>query len=324
MKIAVLSWRDYANAGWHLARAISTHPDNEATIIIEAENTTFGYPRDIVIKNGDLDKAKDIVRTADIIHIKGDEPLWKFDKLMSYHFGVKSISDFGKPLVLTVEGSIFRRVAGKKKPFAHAMYPEKDYENFPGLKTASTADLNYPWFKGIYTQQSINSRKEPRIWKMKSPPVICHSPSSPKKKATHTLFFPALEILKKRGIKFEVSLLQKMSHVDCLKQKKQATIFFDQGAIGFYGYSALEAAQWGIPTVAWISPEAIKQSDGKISSKTPITSFAPTPEGLANTFQRLLESDLEALSIRTKEWMDSFHSYETVGNMWGKIYEKLL
>jgi hypothetical protein len=154
-------------------------------------------------------------------------------------------------------------------------------------------------------------------------PLISHSPSSRYAKSTDSLFIPAIEIIKKAGVKFEVDIIENVSNKECIERKRNSTIFFDQKGIGWYGIAALEAAQYGIPSLAWIdqhSRNGLKPEDRDYK----IISFEPTPEKLASLMISLINSDLSEQSIMTKKWIDNVHSYEAVGKRLNNFYDKVL
>ena len=124
--------------------------------------------------------------------------------------------------------------------------------------------------------------------------------------------------LKKR-VTFDLDLIEKVSFSEVVERRKRATLFADQFKVGFYGNSAVEAMQFGIPVVNWISPLAFKQGP-KILEKCPIVTTDKKVEDFARLFERVLTSDMQELSNKTKKWCDEFHSYQAVAKQMDKIY----
>lgn len=335
MKIVMLSHKDFGNSGWHILQALKRLGHSVYLVKISHnrlkrlgdfvfEDVQYKAPSVIGIRELITQKRKHnlkyykivqkAINEADVIHFKGDEPPRK----KWFHVTIPD----SKKTVVTVGGSNFRRKS--RIPLAaNALYPIEEYWDAT-IRTALTADLNYKEFKGIYTQQAIDSEAKETTWKAKKIPIIAHSPSSREKKGTDSIFLPAMECLKRKGYHFELDIIEKVSQEECIERKKRATLFFDQCVVGFYGNAALEAMQFGIPTITWISREAVLQSNGKINyAKCPVISPEPTVESFVKYMERFLSNPQrqKKLSERTKTFCDSFHSYRAVGKMWEKIYK---
>jgi len=346
----MLSERDYAGSGMRMRDAFRRHyPEHEIHLV------TYGYPvynadyvfaetvRKVEIENDVAMSIQDrikkvktlrqlqkrafanvqkMVDEADIIHFKGDEPPTR-----DWH-GILEIPE-NKKIVVTVGGSQFRREAFCKDA-ALASYQMGEYM-LADLRTALTPDLNYPEYEGIYTQHAIDCENvqatfnygytREGIRKL----TVAHSPSNLRKKGTDSIFLPAAAELRAQGRIFDVKIIHKVPFQKCVEMKKSAQIFFDQAGVGFYGNAALEAMQFGIPTICHISQEAIKQSNGKITRDHPIIAFRkPTVNACIYAIRRAIDGNLKQISRDTKEFCDSFHSYSTVAKMWKGLYEKLL
>lgn len=354
MKIVILTRSDFGGSAWQIVQAVRQHSHHEIHLVKFNENA-IKSPADIVLSdipepiigvNGFPIRPRDIeevpyiigkgingypiygkcqrahtkeveclIRSADIIHFKDDY-------LASYDwYGFKI--PMNKKVIVTVGGSGFRRSAKYEKA-ALALHSFDDYKKISHIRTALTPDLNYPEFDATYTQQAINSNKKHSSWRHKKVPVIVHSPTNRAKKGTDKYVLPALELLKERGLNFELDLIEKTSQAECIERKKRATIFIDQCVTGFYGNAALEAMQYGIPTAAWIRSSAFKQSDGKLNSRNcPIINIKPSVDDIADKIGRLLlnEKRLKEISRRTKIFCDNFHDYRPVAAMWTGIYE---
>jgi hypothetical protein len=265
-----------------------------------------------------LSKLQDIIDSADVIHLKGDEPPKHFK---NWH-GYLSYPD-DKPVIVTVGGSAFRRHSAHAIT-SRASWPMADYHK-ADLRTALTPDLNYKDFDGLYTQQVVPDVGDLQdIWQNREIPIIAHSPSRRIAKGTK-IFLEACEILAAKGYSFEVDIIENVDYQTCLKRKSNATIFFDQLGNGFYGNAALEAMVMGIPSVCQISRQALDQSDGKLNSNNcPVISFrSNTAEACYRALKRVLDADLQKLSTSTVEFVNEFHSHETVAKMWQEIYKGL-
>ena len=69
----------------------------------------------------------------------------------------------------------------------------------------------------------------------------------------------------------------------------------------------------GIPSITYLKDWDIPMPDMNCGN---------TVESLTNKLEQLLNSDLKKFSDECYEY-SKFHSYETVGKMWGKIYDGL-
>jgi glycosyltransferase involved in cell wall biosynthesis len=187
--------------------------------------------------------------------------------------------------------------------------------------------MNYPEYEGHYAPQSIDSEQYGFRWIDRDVPLIMHSPSHRGRKGTDRIFLPALEILRKKGYKFDFEMIENKRHDRCVAMKSQATIFLGQIGVGFYSNSALEAMQFGIPTVAWISEAAVQQSDGIVNfTNCPIINAKPDVQHCAQKLERLL-SDREYRSRKaraTKAWCDRVHSYSATAQRWQHLLEKVI
>jgi glycosyltransferase involved in cell wall biosynthesis len=152
-------------------------------------------------------------------------------------------------------------------------------------------------------------------------PIIAHSPSTKDKKGTDK-FIRAMNLLKANGYNVKSDIIHDVSYDECLRRKSEATIFFDQSEVGWYGNSAVEAMAFGIPTLAYISPEAYTGSQGKLDMMPPIN-CGNTVESIYTALKEILDGDIVLRSQQMRKWAEDFHSYKTVGEMWDKIYRGL-
>lgn len=314
MKVVMLSTKDYAGSGRKITEAVGRYGVDVSIYTLERHQ--YGYPVDGTIADGDAEKIKRQVKAADVIHFKGDEPP-KDD-----WFGVPIPAHV--PKIITVGGSSFRRnKEGKRNAVCNGHYPLSDYFTAK-VRTAITPDLNYPEFEGIYTQHCIDSTAAPYTWKKRRVPIIMHCPSMRRKKGTE-MILTAVRLLKEQGYAFDFRLIENVSNKECIEAKKKASIYIDQLSFtGFYGMSAVESMQFGVPTIAYISQQAREQAMGKVDN-CPVISPFMSAYGLFEHLKFYLDnlSYLEDVSYLTKVWANEFHSYETVGRLWLDIYNSL-
>jgi len=312
LKILLLSVFDFAGSGYRICEAVNLNTCNfvEYAVMLPARNFTQfkRYPaiykiedNEMKINMDDVERLILLIKDADIIHLKSD-----------YTIDSKTLEIFkipkSKPVIQTVCGSIFRNLTPDHR---------EGYISNTSFRTSLNPDLNFPEYDGIYTPFSYETTKFKNEWKMREIPIIGHSPSNRDKKGTAD-FLKACELLKKDGIKFDINLIEGLEHIDCLDEKSESTIFFDQSKVGSYGNSAVEAMAMGIPTTAYLSPIA------KENLKTcPVVDCGQTTGSIYKALKGMLKSNLLELSGTTKSWCDSVHSYEVTGKMWERIYKNV-
>jgi glycosyltransferase involved in cell wall biosynthesis len=164
---------------------------------------------------------------------------------------------------------------------------------------------------------------------------LAHSPSTHTRKGTATLL-AALD-----GLDIEFDLIQRVSHAECLERKQRCNLFFDQAGredarqlgvddvIGWYANAALEAAVHGIPTIAHLSEDAFagaERGGQSIRERCAIINTPLDEDGIRRTIETFfgLEPDeRRALSLRTRRWVEEFHSYEAVGPQLAALYDRV-
>ena len=316
MYVVMLSLKDYAGSGWKIADAINQTGQHKVFHATRVPHQ-FGYPSDAVLEEGGRLAITRAIKRADIVHFKGDEPP------TADWWGVHIPK--GLPRIVSVGGSSFRRLPGGVKcKVAMGHYPLSVYVAEADIRTALTPDLNYPDFRGTYTQQCIDANRQPYLWKRAQKVIISHSPSVRSKKGTE-MIIEAVRRLQDEGFRVELDIIEGVSNAECVQRKRRATLFIDQiSDTGYYGISALEAMQFGVPVMAHISEQAIAQSEGKLNG-LPVIRVNKSATSVYFTLKHYLENmgELADLSILTKHWADTFHSYEQVGAMWSEIYNTL-
>ena len=194
-------------------------------------------------------------------------------------------------------------------------YKPEDYN--ATLKTAFTPDLCYDGYSGIWTPHPIDSDSVHRSWMSPDIPVLLHMPNNRIKKDTRF----AIQVMEKvnRSVPCEIRVITGVDYKTSVKEKEQATIYFDQFKVGFYGNSAIEAMQYGIPAVCYASDQAMEYI-----RYSPVI-YGPKNVGImADNIINILQSPMEELSIRTREWCKHVHSYQAVAKQWDKLYKSII
>jgi hypothetical protein len=308
-------------SGWHIRSALRRLGYNCS--LIKWQNRRE-YTHDILLTDEDrkglrvdynwLHEAQKLVDRADVIIFKGDEPPAR--DIYKLRIPVTT------PIAIVTSGSNFRRKA--LHPTAMKAAWDFDEYKIADLRFANSAEMAYPEAGFNWMPMTIDSRKKSnRIITRKrydQPVRIAHSPSHRGRKGTK-IFLTAMAVLQAKGYNFTVDIIESKPLHFCLASKKKATLFYDQNQVGFYGNSAIEAMQWGIPTFAWIAPAAYQQSGGILTRENnPIVDCGTDVESMVNAFEPFLtDPDLiKATSMKTKEYCDNVHSYEATGKRWEK------
>lgn len=307
MRIVLLSRIDYAGSAHKLFCALKRHTDFTLDLFSGNPENRFYHPTNIIVTKENKSNIQAILDQADIVHFKGDWPPVR-DYL--------NLNIPNKPVVMTTSGSFFR----KKEHKGIGLYSNKDYNQIPvTLKTSFEPDLLYPEYSDIWTPHPIDSDEQPVLWKQNGKPIFMHIPSTPGRKGTGFVQ-KVFDILKSK-IDCDTYIKTGITFKEAVAMKKKATIYFDQFEVGFYGNSALEAMQWGIPVVCWLSPWAISQANGQLEGCPIINEDKSNPEKTANRIISLLED--KDLSRKTKAWCDAKHGYKAIANQWKELYERI-
>jgi len=247
------------------------------------------------------------INESDIVHLKGDWP--PGDGYMGFLI-------MHKPVIVSVSGGYFR----KKKDLGLEKFKPKHYVG--AFTTAFTPDLCYPEYSNLWTPHPIDSDDQSIDWQRSEPPLFIHSRVSTGrslKKGTDFIMEVFDKISKTRQI--ETRVLTGLTFKEVVEQRKAATIFFDQFGVGFYGNSAVEAMQYGIPTCAWISPSAFEQARGSLAGCPVISMLNKNVDLWAEKIIKILDSDMDKLSRDTKVWCDRVHGYKAIALQWDGIYK---
>lgn len=307
MNIVILSKNDYAGSAFKMFSAIKRHTEHKIELYSGVPQNRLGHPINRYVKDTNRAEIQVVVNKADIIHFKGDWPIVD---------GYLGLTIPKKPIVVTTAGSFFR----KKQYSGLGKYTYKDYERAT-LKTSFETDLLYPEYSDIWTPHPIDSDESPILWKHNGePPVFMHIPSTPARKGTDFVA-KVFSILRKK-IECKTKIITGVAFKEAYDAKKHATIYFDQFVVGFYGNSALEAMQWGIPVVCWISPLALAQAKGKLEGCPIINEDVSDAERTANKVLEALEDP--TLSPRTKEWCNRVHGYKAIAKLWDGLYRSIV
>ena len=323
-RILLYALSDYSGSFLKWAEAINQYT-NFAARLVTFEIHQFGYQVDLVLPYPDILNRSDfnqLAQEADVIHIK-DESGFLYG---SNRLPQDLLSRWDKPQVYTAYGGYTRKCAEDDK--------FRDYVRSFQARVAMTPDLNFDWFEGRFIPHAIDCNKYTYGWVDGN--HLAHSPSNQERKGTSDLQ-TAIE-----GLDLTFDLIHDVSHQECVERKSKSNLFFDQAGqeiqarlgvdtvIGWYGNSALEAAVFGIPTIAHLSEEAFEgaaRAGRDIRKECAIINTPLGPEGIRETIRNFLslsKEERQELSRRTRTWIEHFHSYQACARELEKVYNAVL
>lgn len=285
-KVLFLSFKDYAGSGVKFSEALNLSNKYQSRFIAFAP-ANFGAKNDIVTT--DSEEIQAYISQADIIHLKGDEPL----DLFKYDFG-------GKKIFQTVGGSRFRAMKdGLIREVALESFDRERYNNV--TLTGITPDLC-----GVDSWMPHAIEVGKNVWKKKAKPIVCHSPSDRLKKGSNVI----IEACQRLGV--ELKLIELVSVDECIKMKAESNILIDQIVCDAYGMNAVEAMAMGIPVIS-----ACEEIDGcpvyRVTDKS--------VEGVMELIQEAIKTNTVATSKKFHEYAKRVHSCEAIKTKLEMLYD---
>ncbi|WP_026060085.1 glycosyltransferase [Pseudaminobacter salicylatoxidans] len=330
-RILFFTVTDYSGSFYKWAEAVNRHTPH-AVRMVSLFRHRYGYPLDILSMRGDLlvsrfpdvlNELLKLIDEADIIHLKDQDGFWRGRNSLPKTL----LTQFRKPMVYTLYGGTARKdetdIGFQRYVASHDAI------------IAMTPDLCFDWNESVFIPHNIDEDLYPFRWEDGS--LIMHTPSSPHRKGTE-FFRPAAERLALE-VSGRVEVITGTKHEYIMRHKPNATIFFDQAGreteenggklIGWYGNSALEAAVFGVPTMAHLSEEAIERalrSGYDVSKHSGLLNVAPNEEGIYRTMREFFDRSAEErkqVANRTRKWIEEHHSYRSTAAKLSAVYEKL-
>ena len=311
MKVLIVAEKDQGGSGRQMVLALRSI-GVDASIVVKYPHQ-YGYKYDHILRGPEVRRikaAKELLKGVDILHFKGDQ--------LPGAGWLKPFLDVAKcPVVMTAGGSGFRRKGSGPDNICLQWYPIQRYRSRVDAMSAITPDLMYepdirliPHAIGPLPQKDV----------FNDIPIIGHSPSNRDKKGTNDVFLPALDILKTRGYRFDVMMIEGVDHRTCLGMKSKCDLFFDQAICDAYGNSAVEAMIMGVPTATRMS-EATRTKDLAYQN-SPVAFFeGADPEQAADAMASILDDGLKKRSLATLDWARGLHSYSSVASRLLSLYE---
>ena len=315
---------DYSGSFFKWAEAINRHTDYAARLAVFYAHQ-FGYVNDLVLPLPHVLPWSDIeglAREADAIHIKDESGFFTGSNRLPKDLFWK----FDKPMIYTAYGGYMRKFS-----------ENADFRRFVSrfsARIAMTPDLCYGWFDGYFIPHAIDSDTHRYRWS--DGRLLVHSPSTKERKGTADLL-AAID-----GMNIQFDLIHGVGHEECIRRKREANLFFDQAGteiesrlgistvIGWYGNSALEAAVFGIPTIAHLSEHAFdgaRRAGRDIEQQCAIINTPRGADGIRQTIENyfcMSPDERRSLSRETRAWIERFHSYQACARDLSDVYDSVL
>jgi hypothetical protein len=330
-RILFFALADYSGSFYKWAEAVNRHTDH-AVRFVSLNRHRYGYPLDIMYLRGNLliERFPEMLNEflmlcdeSDIIHIKDQTGFFE-----GRNFLPKSLlSQFGKPMVYTLYGGTARH--DESDPTFQA------YVKTHAAVIAMTPDLCFDWAGAHFIPHNIDEDVYPYSWA--DGKLIMHTPSTATRKGT-SMFQPAADRVASE-IGGKVEIISGTKHEYIMRHKPLASIFFDQAGretdvnggklIGWYGNSALEAAVFGVPTMAHLSQEAIERAHGAgydVQKENVILNVEPSQEGIYKVMRDFFDMSArqrQQISERTRKWIEKHHSYKSTAKKLDEVYRSL-
>jgi len=329
LKILMFAKRDYSGSFYKWADAINNHSDHAARLVVTAPHQ-FGYQLDLVLPNPDLIETDwpTLWSESDVLHIKDETGFMDG----SNRLPPEMLTSFDGPKIFTQYGGYARK---------HKDNPAyRDFVLSFDRVVSMTPDLCFEWLgpHPIYVPHSIDCHGNRYQWV--DSPLVGHSPSTRARKGTEE-FLIAVQLLADR-FPIELDLIEGVSHLEAVQRKRHLGLFFDQAGremesslgissvVGWYGNSALEAAVYGVPTIAHLSEEALvgaERAGVENVRSSPIVNTPLGAHGIADTLRRLFEmtpEEREQLARETRRFVETFHSQEAAAFRLENIYQDVM
>lgn len=300
MNVVMIAINDPAGTAIAFCNALNRYTNVRARLITYEIRYNFMFQKDLHVPwLESFDEAEEVLKKADVIHfhMTANEYL---------RVGPLHLQDYidGKLLVHHHHGEpLFR---ANPREFAD----REIAEGRPAL--VSTPDLHKMYPEATYLPNLVPQDDAPYLPVERGPRlgdyfIVSHSPTRKDLKNTDT-FIEVCERLASRLKYFKYRVIEMTPHLECLRQKRHSSVFFDHMQ-GYYGVSSLEALAMGIPTIAGLdewNQEEIRRFAG--TDELPWV-VARNPE--------MLEEALTMLYSDEKSWKKYSHLSRTfIENCW--------
>lgn len=295
MKILNICHQDYAGVGINLTEAVNKHTKHRARHLCEKPHH-FKYKVDICTSNPK--EMRRWIEWADVVNC---------------HVYTRPLAHAGlKPplpnLIMTQHGRHFRKSTDRCRA---------DNKRWGAKRVlCTTTDLTRNGAEWIPTAISLERYR--RMKKARAGlPIVCQSPSNPRKKDT-----VQIEELFKGRKDLRLRIVHHTPHDQVLRLISEADVFIDRFDLGL-GVSGLEAAAMGIPVIAG----APKKYEGEIVKHVGYLPYYPASlSTLGDAVDALLSEQklYKEYAERGLEYIRTFHDYPVVAERYVNICTEIL
>lgn len=128
---------------------------------------------------------------------------------------------------------------------------------------------------------------EPRYLSLEDRPLrICHAPTSRQAKGTDKIL-AVLQSLQQQGYRFELILVEGLSHANAMQRYRECDLLIDQIYAGWYGGLAVEVMAMGKPVMAYIRDDDLRFIPSQMADDLPILRISP--DSLEQDLKKILE-----------------------------------
>lgn len=322
----MISLYDYADSGKRIMEALSRYTNHECSYVCIFDKS-LTYPP--VRKKQPL-SAGDVlaIQEADVIIYKGDELLITDAngsmmiveksgrnvrvKTKKHRLGIRMPQ--AKRIQLAGGGG-FRRLTKGNNTNTFQWFGFSEYR--ADMFLSISPEMAYPEINCKHLGFTIDSEGMENTWKM-SIPLKVYAYDSPKadidRKGARMHLFPAVARLRNEGYEVDLIVAKNLTYQENLKLKSTASICFENIAeYGCYGNSGVEALAMGIPLMCWISDESFVQAGYNYGE---CVFNVKNSEDVYHCLRDILIglTNLEAVSIESKEYCDKYHSYRAIAS----------
>jgi len=148
-------------------------------------------------------------------------------------------------------------------------------------------------------------------------PLIVHAPSRRGVKGTNAIL-RAVGALRRKGLRFDFQLIEKLPQQKARKIYEQADIIVDQLRIGWYGVFAVEGMALGKPVVAYIRDDLVYH----FGEELPLANA--NPGNIEQVLERLVRSypERQSLSRRARAFAERVHDSNVVAAKLAEHYRE--
>lgn len=270
-----------------------------------------------------------MLRTANLVHYHGSTVLPKnIDALLFKLFGIPTIITWGGGDARIIE------IASKNNPYFFRYNDKTNDERIKkllrrlsrfGVVVATDPEMEIymeGFFDKVYPFRAPIDLEELKCVFPNSDskkPIFLHVPTHPFVKGTVHIK-NAFNKLLKEGYEFDLILLESTLTQDELRNKiSECDVYVDELRCGSYGYTAIEAAGSGKPTLTFILDQVLKQFPKEIP-------FVNTnPDTIYDIIKMLIENPEQRreIGIKSRAYVEKYHAVDVVVDNMIQLYRKI-